>query len=97
MSLTVIDVCSLRATIFAPFFGVIPIFTLAKAKIIPGYKIDTHLRKSKAVNWWSAKLSSSKQSELVCKSVPNSQDHAFTETRDKQPGFDHLQPKELQF
>jgi hypothetical protein len=50
MSLTVIDVCSLRATIFARFFGVMTIFTLAKTKIIPGFKINMHLRKTQAVN-----------------------------------------------
>jgi hypothetical protein len=38
MSLTVIDVCLLRATIFVRFFAVISIFTLAKTKIIPGLK-----------------------------------------------------------
>jgi hypothetical protein len=49
MSLTVIDVCSLRATIFAGFVGVMSIFALAKTKIIPGFKINTHLRKAQAV------------------------------------------------
>jgi hypothetical protein len=36
-------------------------------------------------------------SEAVCEPVPNSQGHAFTETRGKQPGFDYLQPTELDF
>jgi hypothetical protein len=31
------------------------------------------------------------------KPVPISQDHAFTETRGKQPSFDYLQPTELDF
>jgi hypothetical protein len=50
MPLTVIDVCSLRVIIFARFFGVISISTLANTKIIPGFKISKHLRKAQAVN-----------------------------------------------
>jgi hypothetical protein len=61
MSLTVIDVCSLRATISVHFFGVMSIFTLAEANIIPGSKINTHLRKTQAVNWWRGNLSRQNQ------------------------------------
>jgi hypothetical protein len=36
--LTVIDVCSLKATIFARFFGAMSIFTLAKTNLSQGSK-----------------------------------------------------------
>jgi hypothetical protein len=49
-SLTFIDVRSLRAKICARFFGVMSIFTLAKTKIIPEFKINTYMRKTQAVN-----------------------------------------------
>jgi hypothetical protein len=51
--LLIIDECPLRATIFARFFRVMSIFTLAKTKIIPGFKINMHLWKTQAVNWIS--------------------------------------------
>jgi hypothetical protein len=66
----------------------VSIFTLAKPKIIPGFKINMHLWKTQAVNWWSRNLSRQNQSELFCKLVPISQGHAFTETRFKQTGFE---------
>jgi hypothetical protein len=97
MCLTVIDVCSLRTTVFAYFFGVMSIFTLTKRKIISGFKISMHLWKTQSVNWWSGNLSHSNPSELVCKPVPSSQRHAFTETRGKEPSFVYLQPTELDF
>jgi hypothetical protein len=46
MPLTIIDVFSLRATIFARFFGVMSIFTLEETKIIPRFKINRHLGKT---------------------------------------------------
>jgi hypothetical protein len=76
---------------------VMSIFTLAKSNIIPGLKINTHLRKTQTVNWWSDNLSLRNQSEPVCNAVPISQGHAFTETLGEQLGFDYLQPTELDF
>lgn len=79
------------------FFGVMSIFTFTKTKIIPGFKINTHLQKTQAVNWWNDNLSHQDQSEPVFKPIPINQGHAFTETQGKQPSFDHLQPTELDF
>jgi hypothetical protein len=42
-------------------------------------------------------LSHHNQPEPVYKLVSFSQGHAFTETQGKQPGFDYLQPTELDF
>jgi hypothetical protein len=93
MSLTIIDVCSLGATIVTRFFGVMSIFTLAKTKIIPGYKINMHLRK---INCQLMKRQTF-PSEPVCNPVPISHGHAFTEDRSKQPGFVYPQKTELDF
>jgi hypothetical protein len=52
-----------------------------------------HLQKTQAAIWWSGNLSHKNQSEPV----PISQGQAFTETWGKLPGFDYLQPTELDF
>jgi hypothetical protein len=91
------SMCSLWATIVARFLGLMSIFTLAKTKTIPGLRINTHLQKTRAVNWWSGNLSRQNQSEPVCKPLPIGQGHAFTEIRGKHSGFDYLQPTELDF
>jgi hypothetical protein len=56
-----------------------------------------HLRKTQSVNWWSCNLLRQNQSEPVCKPVPISEGHYFTENRNKQTGFDYLQLTELDF
>jgi hypothetical protein len=58
---------------------------------------NTRLQKTHGVSWWSGNLSHQNQSELVCKLVPISQGHTFTETHGKQPNFDYLEPTELDF
>jgi hypothetical protein len=94
MSLTLIDVCSLKATIFACFFGVMSIFTLTKTKNYPRVQNQHALAKGTScqlMKWQPF------ASEPVCKPVPISQGHAFTEIRGKKSVFDYLQLTELDF
>jgi hypothetical protein len=92
-SFRVTDVCSLRATAFVRFFEVMSIPTFAKTNY-PRVRNQHPVAKDTSCQLMKRQPF---PSEPVCKPVPISKVHTFEETRGKQPGFDYLQPTELDF